>query len=155
MEKDKEDMEIDTDTQPPLEDFGVPTPVKLSLLWASLMALYIYNDFIALWIPGMLEMISEGQMGPLGEATDTVLVGVAIVVGIPATMVFLSSILPTKLSRLLNLVFGPIFCALAVLTGIGAAPFYQLIVVTEVIILLLITWTAFRWPRQNSAGDKA
>lgn len=145
-------MEMNTDSRPPLEEFRVPTPVKLSLLWASLMALYIYNDFIALWIPGMLEMMSEGQMGPLGEATDLLLIGVAIVVGLPATMVFLSSILPTKMSRLLNMVFGPIFCALAVWTGIGAAPFYQLIVLAEIIILILITWPAFRWPRTDSEG---
>ena len=148
-------MEMNTESRPPLEDFRVPTPVKLSLLWASLMALYIYNDFIALWIPGMLEMIGEGQMGPLGEATDPVLVGVAIVVGLPATMVFLSSILPTRVSRLLNMVFGPIFCALAVWTGIGTAPFWQLIVATEIIILILITWIAFRWPRQKSDAAQA
>jgi len=63
-------------------------------------------------------------------------------------MVFLSSILPSKISRLLNLIFGPIFCVLAVLTGIGAAPFYQLIVAAEVVALVLITWIAFRWPRE-------
>ena len=136
--------------QPPIEEFRVPTPVKLSVLWASLMSLYIYNDFIALWKPGMIEMISDGKMGPLGEATDLVLVGVAVVVGLPAIMVFLSSILPANVSRLLNMIFGPIFCGLAVWTGIGAAPFYQLIVAAEIIVLILITWIAFRWPRQNT-----
>lgn len=137
-------------SRPPIEEFRVPPPVKLSLLWASLMSLYIYNDFIALWKPGMIEMISDGRMGPLGEATDLVMVGVAVVVGLPATMVFLSSILPANVSRLLNMIFGPIFCALAVLTGIWAAPFYQLIVAAEVVVLILITWIAFRWPRQDN-----
>jgi len=135
-------------TRPPIKEFHVPTPVKLSVLWASLMSLYIYNDYIALWKPGMIEMISEGRMGILGEATDLVMVGAAIVVGIPAVMVFLSSILPSKISRLLNMVFGPIFCVLAVATGIGAVPYYQLIVAAEVVALLLITWLAFRWPRE-------
>ena len=134
----------------PIKEFHVSPPVKLSVLWSSLMALYIYNDFIALWKPGMLEMIGEGRMGPLGQATDLVMVGVAIVVGIPAVMVFLSSILPSKISRLLNMIFGPIFCGLAVWTGIGAAPYYQLIVAAEVVALVLITWIAFRWPRQDA-----
>lgn len=136
--------------KPPIKEFHVPTPVKLSVLWASLMSLYIYNDFIALWKPGMLEMIGEGQMGILGEATDPVLIGVAIVVGIPAVMVFLSSILPSKISRLLNLVFGPIFCLMAVSLAIGAAPYFQLISAAEVVALVLITWIAFRWPRQDA-----
>lgn len=103
----------------PIEEFRVPPPVKLSVLWASLMSLYIYNDFISLWKPGMIEMISEGQMGILGEATDPVLVGVAIVMAIPAVMVFLSSILPSKMSRLLNMIFGPVFCVLAVFVASG------------------------------------
>jgi len=139
---------MSNEPRPPLEEFRVPTPVKLSVLWASLMSLYIYNDFIGLWIPGMLEMISEGRMGPLGQATDLLMVGVAVVVGLPAVMVFLSSILPAKISRLLNMILGPIFCVLAVLTGIGAAPYFQLIVAAEVVVLILITWIAFRWPRQ-------
>ncbi len=35
-----------------LEDFRIPTNLKLSLLWASLMFLYIYNDYFSLYTPG-------------------------------------------------------------------------------------------------------
>jgi|ERR1041385_3733617 hypothetical protein len=31
-----------------LQDFRVATPIRFSLLWASLMSLYIYNDYFSL-----------------------------------------------------------------------------------------------------------
>jgi len=132
-----------------IEKIGVPAPVKLSLLWASLMALYIYNDYISMFVPGMIEMMSAGSFGPLGEATDLTLLVVAVVMAIPASMIFLSSILPSGLSRSLNLIIGPIYTVIAVLTLFGSALFYQFIVLIEIIATLLIIWIAARWPKQR------
>ena len=57
---------------------------------------------------GSLAGMSAGQMGPVGDATELKLVIAAAVIAIPAVMIFLSSSLPAKVSRWLNIVFGAI-----------------------------------------------
>lgn len=136
-------------TRSPIESIRVPAPVKLSLLWASLMSLYIYNDYIVLFVPGVIEEMAAGSLGPLGEATAFKLVVVALVMAIPASMVFLSSMLPSSVARWLNMIIGPIYTVLAVLTLFGSPPFYKFIVSIQIVATLLIFWTAWRWPKQD------
>lgn len=133
-----------------LENAPIPIQIKLSLLWASLMSLYIYNDYLVLYTPGMIEMMSAGSLGPLGVVTDLKMVLVAIVMATPASMVFLSSTLPASLSRSLNLILGPIYFVMACLTLIGSPPFYKLIVGFQIIALALIFWLALRWPKHTA-----
>jgi len=143
--------------KPSIQSVHVSAPVKLSLLWASLMSLYIYNDYILLFIPGVIEEMAAGSLGPLGEATDFKLVVVAFVMAIPASMVFLSSMLPSSVSRWLNMILGPIYTVIAVLTLFGSPPFYKFIVMVEIVATVLIFWIAVRWPRANErrAADSA
>lgn len=136
-------------TKSPIERIRVQAPIKLSLLWASLMALYIYNDYLVMFTPGMIDEMSAGSLGPLGEATDLKMLGVALIMAIPASMVFLSSMLPSNASRRLNMIIGPIYAVIAVLTFFGAPPFYKLIVSIELVATLLIIWVAVRWPRED------
>ena len=130
-----------------IESIHVPAPIKLSLLWASLMSLYIYNDYLVLFVPGTLELMEAGSLGPLGPATDLKMVAVAAIMAIPASMIFLSSTLPSNASRRLNMIVGPIYTLIAVLTLYGSAPFYQMIVLIEIIATVLIFRIALRWPR--------
>jgi Family of unknown function (DUF6326) len=92
----------DKESTSALQSFQLPRPLKLSLLWTSMMFLYVYNDYISMYSPGTIEGMSAGRMGPLGEATSTVLLGVAVLMTIPALMVFLSAGAPPALSKWLN-----------------------------------------------------
>lgn len=140
---------MNRNTKSSIENIEVSAPVKLSLLWASLMALYIYNDYLLLFMPGQIDGMNAGSMGPLGEVTDLKLLAVASIMAIPASMVFLSSTLPSSVSRWLNLIIAPIYAVIAVLTlFMGPPPFFKLIVSIEVIATLLIFRTAARWPKQ-------
>ena len=137
-----------TDQKPgSLEKFAVATPIRLSLLWAALMGLYIYNDYFSMFLPGTIEEMAAGVMGPLGEATDAILIGVSLVLAIPALMIFLSSAAPPALSRWLNVILGLFYTVIQALTFFGSALFYQMVVVFEIIVTLLIVWTALRWPK--------
>ena len=131
-----------------LENVPVPTRIKLSLLWASLMSLYIYNDYFVLFVPGTIDRMAAGSMGPLGDYTESKMIVVALILAIPASMVFLSSILSAVFSRRLNLVFGAIYVVMAVLTLIGSPPFYKVIVCFQIVAIMLILWLAIRWPNQ-------
>jgi len=150
-EKEKGEV-MNKNTKSSVESIHVPVPVKLSLLWTSLMSLYIYNDYLLFFIPGQMEMMSAGQLGPFGEATDLRLLAVAAFLAIPASMIFLSSMVPSNVSRWMNMIIGPIHgvaAALTLLPAFGAPLFFKFIVLVEVIVTLLIFWTAWHWPRQD------
>ena len=40
--------------------------MKLSALWASTMFCYIYCDYFELYVPGKLDGMLQGKIGPLG-----------------------------------------------------------------------------------------
>lgn len=89
--------------------------------------------------------MSAGVMGPLGEVTDMTLV-VALILAIPAMMIFLSAALPAVVSRWNNVVLGIGYTAIAGLTFM-APPLYQMVVGFEIVVTVLIIWTALRWQR--------
>jgi hypothetical protein len=130
-----------------LQSPQLPRPLKLSLLWASMMFLYVYNDYIAMYAPGTIEMMSEGRMGPLGAATDAVLLGVAVLMTIPALMVFVSAGVPAAFSKWLNVGFGAAYTCVNVATFFGSALFYQFIVSVETALSILIVVLALTWPK--------
>ncbi|MDG2539164.1 DUF6326 family protein [Dyella jiangningensis] len=132
---------------PPLEDIKVPTRLKLSALWASLMFCYIYGDYFGLYQPGNLRDMLNGQMGPLGPTTQGVLLGTAALMALPSLMVFLSLALPVALSRWFNIVLGASYTIIILVSMPGAWVFYQFLGVIEAVLSLLIAWQAWRWPR--------
>jgi len=139
-----------------IEKFRVAPQVKISLLWAALLAFYIYNDYILLWVPGQIEGMIAGGFGPFGEVTDWKLLIVAAFLAVPISMIFLSAILPSNASRWLNLIVAPLHGipnALTLLPMFAAPLFFQFIVVIELIVMILIIWIAARWPKQDAEQD--
>jgi hypothetical protein len=134
------------------DDFKTPISLKLALAWASLMFLYIYNDYFSLYRHGIVEGMMAGRLGPLGEATEGVLSGVSVMMAIPSLMVFLSAALWPRLSRWLNIILGLAYSGIEVMTLIGAPISYQLVVVLEVGVSAWIVWQASQWrPRAHAA----
>ncbi|MDE2450437.1 MAG: hypothetical protein KGO22_15795 [Gammaproteobacteria bacterium] len=138
-----------SDEKQRLEHFPVVTPIRLALLWAALMSLYIYNDYFVMYVPGTIRAMSEGKMGPLGQATPTVMVGAALLLAIPALMIFLSAALPPAWSKWLNVLLGAVYTVIEALTFQGPHLFYKIVVAIEIAVTLLIIVHALRWPRQS------
>lgn len=136
-----------TQTRRRLEKFPVPTNLKLALLWATLMSLYIYNDYFSMYLPGTIDDMRAGRIGPLGAATDGVLIGVSMLLAVPALMIVLSAVLPPAISRLLNVALGLAYTGVEAMTFVGARPFYQIVVAFEIAVTLAIVWCALRWPK--------
>ena len=136
-----------------LDDTPVPVRMKLSLLWASVMLCYIYCDYFELYVPGKLQSMLDGRIGPLGAVTQTVLLGTAVLMAIPSLMVFLSITLPPTLSRLANIIFGIVYSIIMLLIVLSPAwVFYRFFGVLEVGLTLLVVWYAWTWPRKR-LGD--
>lgn len=134
-------------TRTPLHDVKVHVRFKLAALWASIMSCYIYGDFLGLYRPGDVQGILDGQ-GLIGPASQASLLAVAVLIAVPAVMIFLSLTLPPGLTRWLNIVVGGLLTTIVLMTIPGSWVFYIFLSIIEVTLQLLVVWYAWRWPKQ-------
>ena len=132
-----------------LEDKKVNRKVKLALLWAALMFLYIYNDIFSMYQPGHVADLLEGHMEGV-EFTQILLLGAALLMAFPSFMVLLSLILKARINRILNIVMGVFHILLLIGTqfvGEGESWFYwKFNELLEALFLVIIIWNAWKWP---------
>lgn len=131
-----------------LEDIKINVKLKLSALWVSVMFCYIYADYFGLYVPGALQGMLNGKMGPLGPTTQGILVGTSVMMAIPSIMIFLSLALKPKLNRWVNIIFGVFYTVIILITMWGWA-FYIFYGIIEVTLTVFIVWCAWKWPKQN------
>lgn len=130
-------------------DVPVHVRFKLAALWASVTLCYLYGDYFGLYVPGKLQNMIDGRMGPMGLTTQAVLVKATVMMAIPSLMVFLALTLRPALNRWVNIVFGIAFTAIMAITMSGAWNFYLFLGVVEMGLTLAIVWYAWRWPRER------
>ena len=131
------------------KDTKIDVKIKLSALWASVMFCYIYADYFGLYVPGALQRMLQGRMGPLGRTTQGVLLGTSIMMAIPSVMIFLSVALKPNLNRWLNIIFGVLYTVIILFTMWQWA-FYIFFGIIEVVLTGLVVWHAWSWPRQEA-----
>ena len=133
-----------------LEDVKVNIKIKLSALWVVQMMLYIYADIFYLYVPGKIEKMLSGMMGPF-PATQVSLLSASILLAIPAVMIFLSLSLKPTLNRWMNITFGILYTLVNIVNLESETwIFYIFYGLIETVIMLLIIFTAWKWPRQDS-----
>lgn len=140
--------------QEPLEDPKVTVKMKLAAAWASFMFLYIYVDYFHLLMPGVIEGILDGKVFVF-DVTQAFVLGGLISVSIPALMVFLSMALPAKINRRANVIVGAVYIPYSLVNVIGEewVFFYGFGAAVEVVLLLLIIRSAWKWPRREAGMD--
>ena len=144
MDSEKKNVKI-------FEDIKIDVKIKLALFWVALMFFYLYNDIFSFWQPGNVAELVEGQLEGI-VFTQELLFGAAILMALPSFMIFLSLTLPAKLNRSVNITVG-IF-HIIVLLGTLLVPgelwaYYALYMVFEAVFIILIVWTAWKWPTQE------
>ena len=134
-------------TQKTVEDIKVSLKLKLATLWASLMFLYIYVDYFALYMPGKIEDILKGIVFEF-DITQGFLLAALASVTIPALMIFLSVALPAKVNRWANIIIAAVYIPYTVFNLAGEAWMHMVFgAVVEVVLLCLIIRYALKWPR--------
>lgn len=142
---------------PMLENPKISIKLKLSALWTSLIALYIYGDYFELYVPGKVERLIDGK-AILDSPTSLLLASISIVV--PSLMIVLSILLKPGINRLLNIVFGTLLTVIVIFVGAGDhSPhewyrFYVLYALIEAIITISIVWSAWKWPRVDATHQE-
>lgn len=133
-----------------LEDGKVNVKLKISALWIAMMLVYIYADILSLFRPGQISEMMGGKMGPL-QATQANLFSAAILMAIPAAMVFLSLALKAKANRWANIVLGVLYIAVNIGNIIGENwAYYIMFVILELVFASLIVRYAWKWPKQEN-----
>lgn len=134
-----------------LEDVKVNVKLKLAALWIVLMFCYTYADILGFYAPGNLEELMSGEIAGI-QMTQGMLLGSAILMAVPTVMVFLSLALKARTNRLVNIIAGIVYIGVLGSTFFtGRNPAYYLFFATlKAVLLVLIVWNAWRWPKNNA-----
>ena len=104
----------------------------------------------------------EGALGELAGAAKEGLMALSVVIGltlmaIPIFMILLSTTLPARVNRTINLVVATLYIPVSAFNVLGGSwiLFYGLGVVLEVILLAYILRSAWTWPRTAPSATMA
>ncbi len=135
-----------------LEDVKIDVKIKLAALWAALMFLYTYGDILGFYAPGNLEQLISGEIGGV-QITEGLLIVNAVSMAMASVMVFLSVALKANANRWANIILGIFSIAVLVAaTYVGGVDVrYGIQISVETVLIALILWNAWTWPRQETA----
>ena len=150
LEGEEDTMTTGKNTTRVLEDIRIHVKLKLAALWTSMMFLYIYVDYLHLYMPGSIEDLMAGRVWEFDVSQAFLLGGLASVT-IPALMIFLSVALPAKVNRWTNIIVATVYIPYTLFNLAGEAWMHMVFgAVVEVVLLSLIIRYAWKWPRQGS-----
>ncbi len=140
-------MKTQQTPQNPLKDTKINVKTKLATLWTSFMFLYIYVDYFALYMPNKINEILKNKVFVFTITHEFLLAALASVT-IPALMIFCSVALPAKANRFINLFFGLLYIPYSLFNLAGETWIHMVFgALVEVVLLIIITHTAWHWPR--------
>ena len=141
-------------SQSTLEDLRMPVQAKLAAAWTSFMFLYIYVDYLALYKPGVIDdilagIVHEFDIGPTFVASALTLIA------IPSLMILVSTTLPARVNRTINLVVATLYIPVSIYNAAGESwtyfYFYGVSIGLEVLLLGFILRSAWTWPRRTAS----
>jgi len=135
-----------------LENVALPVQTKLAAAWASFMFLYVYVDVLGFFKPGIVEDILAGVVFKFDISQSFVVIALTSV-AIPIVMILLSTTLPARANRTLNLVVASLYIPYSAFNLAGGEwlYYYGLGLAVELIILAYILRSAWTWPRAVAA----
>jgi hypothetical protein len=146
---------MSTNTPSVWTDTSVHVKFKLAALWTSVMFLYVYGDYFALYPPKRIEHFIQGTT--MLDAPMKLLAA-SILMTIPSVMIFLSLVLTPRLSRLLNIIFGGVFTTIMLLIAVSSFVsftmwqiFYIYLALVESVLTSLVVWYAWRWSNKSAS----
>lgn len=105
-------------SQSTLEDLRIPVQAKLAAAWTSFMFLYIYVDYLALYKPGFLDDLLAGNVHEFDTGPTFVAIALTLM-AIPILMILLSTTLPARVNRTINLVVATLYIPVSIFNAAG------------------------------------
>ena len=142
-----------------LENLRIPVQAKLAAAWTSFMFLYIYVDYFHLYKPGFVDEIQSGTVHEFDIGPTFVAIALTLI-AIPILMILLSTTLPARVNRTINLVVATLYIPVSMYNAVGEESwtysyFYGLSIGLEVLLLAFILRSAWTWPRTASPATMA
>lgn len=128
----------------------VNVKVVLSALWVAMLFVFAYVDMFGFFRADVLNAALEGEVGSTGLAVNQAfLTATLIYILLPSLMVVLSLLLAPRANRITNIAVSLLYTATILWSCIGETWAYYLIgSAVEVVLLLAIARTAWKWPRR-------
>ncbi len=138
-------------------DGPVDVRLVLSALWIAMMFVFAYVDIFTFLRADVLEAALDGEVASTGFVVDQLfLVYTLVYVLVPIAMVVLSLLLPQRVNRLANVTVSLLYAVTVVGSAVGESWAYYVIgSAVEVVLLLLIAGTAWRWSPPGRAASGA
>ena len=130
-------------------DSWVNPRVKIAALWASMLFVFVYVDLFSLYRADVRADIEAGKISAFSIGQGYLL-GAVVYVALPSLMLFLSLVLPVKVTRLSNIVLAVLYALTIVGSAIGEWNYYILGSAIEVGLLGGIAYYAWTWPKAVS-----
>jgi hypothetical protein len=122
--------------------------VLLSTLWIVVMINMLKADILSLYIPGSGDELAKTSAST-GTPIPQLMLGGAVMMEISIAMIILSRVLKPGVNRWVNRIVSLITIAFVVGGGVSY-PHYIFIAAVEVICMLLILWTTWKWRSPES-----
>lgn len=133
-----------------MEDIKISVKLKISVLWIAMLFVFAYVDIFAFYRPGIIEGIMAGKVAAF-QINQVFLFLTTLYVLIPSIMVFLSLILKPAVNRWANIAMGILYIVSILLSLVGETwAFYIFGSIVESLLLSMIVWYAWKWPKQES-----
>ena len=115
--------------------------IKLSGLWVALMLTYLLGDVLRIFSGDF----KAGEIGGM-KVTQTMWLGIAVLMVIPIVMVFLTLTLKNPTNRWANIIVAIVFFAFN-LIGLPTYPsaYDKFLIVVGLVFNVLTVWYAWRW----------
>ena len=135
-----------------------PVDVKLVLcaLWVAMLFVFAYVDIFASLRADVLRAALNGEVATTGFTVNQVFLTLTLIyILVPALMVVLSLLLRPRVNRMVNIVVSLFYVVTIIGSAIGETWAYYFIgSFIEVVLLVAIARTAWRWPSPQVAPSQ-
>jgi hypothetical protein len=144
----EEQIPVTTTTTRQYQDTQVDVKLVLCALWIAMLFVFAYVDIFASLRADVVKAALDGKVATTGFTVNQIFLTLTLIyILLPTLMVVLSLLLKPRVNRIINIVVSLIYTITIIGAGIGETwAYYFLGSLIEVILLVAIARTAWKWP---------
>lgn len=126
----------------------VDVRVAISIMWIAMLLVFAYVDIFGFYRADVLEAALDGEVATTPfDVSQAFLAGSTVYILVPVLMVVLALMLRPRVNRIANIAVSLLYALSIIASSIGEQwAYYLLGSFVEVVLLVTIAWTAWRWP---------